>query len=611
MNEIIFDGYKRGYLKNYSIAGSPKNAISNHQDDAFTDHMLHVLMRYMKSNIILLDDNPASPCPMLGSVLNKMYRKTGIRELDNLKIYLFDPSQFAANYGFDNLANKHFKHLLNELARKENTLLVIDNIHQMLYDSYEYGGSMSLTLDMSTFNELVKKNGLKFIGRVGSADKVFGEDNKYIQNKWGQYVEFIKIPKALPQKESNNWSIEIDSQWWRIEKHYGIKIEPDAIKTCIQLAEKYIKDGQMPQRAIALLDEAVVRYKIEHRNNESANSKFVLQEEMIKRLVAEKTGILAGKISSSRQGQSDYLEELLSSRIIGQERAAKAVAQAVRTVKSGLKDKKGPDGVFYFLGPSGVGKTEFALTLAELMCGNSSKLLRIDMSELANPGDITRLIGAAPSYVGYDNGGVLTNWAKKNPSSVILLDEFEKAHPRCWDLFLQMFDAGRLTDGQGVSVDFSKTIVIMTSNIGSDCFIERTDKGNIGFAKETNHSLAMDLGSINRIIHSRLTNEFRPEFINRIDEVIIFNPLSVENLIEIARTMIRNMPVKLIVTNEILRYVAENGYNPRFGARHLKRALKRLILDPVANMIAEGMCQKGDIIKACLCNNCLSFFRER
>jgi ATP-dependent Clp protease ATP-binding subunit ClpC len=199
----------------------------------------------------------------------------------------------------------------------------------------------------------------------------------------------------------------------------------------------------------------------------------------------------------------------------------------------------------------------------------------------------------------------------KNPSSVILLDEFEKAHPKCWDLFLQMFDAGRLTDGKGVSVDFSKTIVIMTSNLGSDCFIARTNKGSIGFGRESTRNQAMDLDSIREDIHSRLNNEFRPEFINRIDEVMIFNPLSVENLIEIARTMIRNLPVKLIVTDEILRYVAENGYNPQFGARHLKRALKRLILDKVANMIADNQCQKGDAIRVCLCDNCLSFDKER
>jgi ATP-dependent Clp protease ATP-binding subunit ClpA len=328
------------------------------------------------------------------------------------------------------------------------------------------------------------------------------------------------------------------------------------------LAEKYIKEGRMPQRAIALLDEAIMRYKIEQKEGKvNANSKFVLQEKMVTSLVAEKTGIPVSKISSSGQGESDYLEELLSCRIIGQEHAAKSVAQAMRTVKSGLKDKKGPDGIFYFLGPSGVGKTEFALTLAEILYGNNSKLMRIDMSELSHPGDITRLIGAAPSYVGYENGGVLTEWAKKNPSSVILLDEFEKAHPKCWDLFLQMFDAGRLTDGHGVSVDFTKTIIIMTSNIGSDCFIERTDKGNVGFANGSNHSLAMDLDGIHRNIRSRLTDEFRPEFINRIDEVIIFNPLSIDDLIEIARIMMRSMPVKIRVTDEILRFVAENGYN--------------------------------------------------
>jgi ATP-dependent Clp protease ATP-binding subunit ClpA len=175
-----------------------------------------------------------------------------------------------------------------------------------------------------------------------------------------------------------------------------------------------------------------------------------------------------------------------------------------------------------------------------------------------------------------------------------------------------MFDAGRLTDGHGQSVDFSKTIVIMTSNLGSDCFIERVERGNIGFGLETDQSRpAMDMDAIHRSIYSRLTSEFRPEFINRIDEVIVFNPLSVDSLIEIARTMIRNIPVKLIVTDAILRFVAENGYNPQFGARHLKRALKRLILDPVANMVSENTIRKGDTIRVSLCDGRLSFSRER
>jgi ATP-dependent Clp protease ATP-binding subunit ClpA len=557
-------------------------------------------MRYTKCNIILSGKGSLKNTAILDALGTRLKKKTGYQELDNMKIYVFYPAKFAANYENSDFASIYLKRLMNEVVNRGNALLMINNIREILYEGYLYKKN-NIDLNTKIFHELAQNSKIKFIGTIEPYDDVFGQDKEYIQRKWKDYVEVVNLP-GTKEEESIN---DIESETKRIEKYYGIKIDTKAVELSLRLAEKYIKDGSMPKKAFLLLDEVIIKYRIKNGLTACSKTGFVLKEEMVRALVAEKTGIPINKID-----KSDCIEEMLSSRIIGQDHVAKAVSQAIRTIKAGLGDKNRPEGIFYFLGPSGVGKTEFAQTLAEVIYGDRSKLLRVDMSELNHPGDVTRLIGGSPSYIGYEDGGVLTNWARENPASVILLDEFEKAHPKCWDVFLQMFDAGRLRDGKGRVVDFNKTIIILTSNIGSENFIKRSDRKYAGFVNANNNSQSLDLVKINENIHAQLIDTFRPEFLNRIDEIFIFNPLSLENLVQIAQIMLKNVPVNLITNDEILKFIARTGYDPKYGARNLKRVIKKLILDPVANMIIDGSVRKGDTLKVFINKEILSFRKE-
>jgi ATP-dependent Clp protease ATP-binding subunit ClpA len=597
MNGLLFEGIKHGYLREYSRWSFPKSDNQCSYDENYINKLLNILMRYTKGNIILSGKGSLQNTAILDAVGSRLKKKTGYQELDNMKIYVFYPAKFAANYENSAFASVYLKRLMDEVVSKGNAILLINNVREILYESYLYNKN-NIDLNTKIFHDLAQNSKLKFIGTIEPDDDVFGQDKEYIQRKWKEYVEVVNLP-GTKEEESIN---DIESETKRIEKYYDIKIDPKAVELGLRLAEKYIKEGAMPKKAFLLLDEVIIKYRIKNGLNACNKTGFVLKEEMVRALVAEKTGISINKID-----KSDCIEEMLASRIIGQNHVAKAVSQAIRTIKAGLGDKNRPEGIFYFLGPSGVGKTEFAQTLSEVIYGDRSKLLRVDMSELNHPGDVTRLIGASPGYVGYDDGGVLTNWAMENPESVILLDEFEKAHPKCWDVFLQMFDAGRLRNGRGRIVDFNKTIIILTSNIGSENFIKRSDQRYAGFVNGNNNNQSLDLVKINENIHAQLIDTFRSEFLNRIDEIFIFNPLSLENLVQISRIMLKNVPVNLQTNDEILRFIARTGYDPKYGARNLKRVIKKLILDPVANMIIDGSVRKGDTIKIFINKEILSF----
>ena len=361
-----------------------------------------------------------------------------------------------------------------------------------------------------------------------------------------------------------------------LEEHHGVKIDDAAINAAAKLSERYISDRFLPDKAIDLVDEAASRIRVDGSSED-------VTEAAIAGLVSQWTGIPAERMLEEERTRLVNMEDLLHTRVINQEEGVRAVAEAVRHSRAGLADPRRPIGTFLFLGPTGVGKTELAKALAAFLFGSDTALLRIDMSEYMERHAVARLIGSPPGYVGYEEGGQLTEVVRRRPYQVVLFDEAEKAHPQVMNLLLQLLDEGRLTDGHGRTVDFRHTIIIMTSNVGSEHFQENTSEEQI-----------------HEKIRAELKRTFRPEFLNRIDETIIFHPLSEDAILQIVDLKVASLNdrlaeqgVTLSLTEKAKQILSKEGYDPHYGARPLERALKRLVENPLAMKIVSGEIKEG------------------
>ncbi len=363
----------------------------------------------------------------------------------------------------------------------------------------------------------------------------------------------------------------------KLEEHHGVKITDDAIRAAAGLSERYISDRFLPDKAIDLVDESASRLRVDGTGD-------VVTEAAIAALVSQWTGIPAERMLEEERTRLANMEDLLHTRVIDQEEGVRAVAEAVRHSRAGLADPRRPIGTFLFLGPTGVGKTELAKALAAFLFGSDTALLRIDMSEYMERHAVARLIGSPPGYIGYEEGGQLTEAVRRRPYQVVLFDEAEKAHPQVMNILLQLLDEGRLTDGHGRTVDFRHTIVIMTSNVGSEHFQEELPEDQI-----------------HEKIHAGLKRAFRPEFLNRIDETIIFHPLSEDAILQIVELKaaalndrLAEQGITLTLTEKAKQVLAKEGYDPYYGARPLERALKRLVENPLAMKIVSSEIKEGD-----------------
>ena len=440
----------------------------------------------------------------------------------------------------------------------------------------------------------------------------------------------------------------------RYESHHKVKITDEAINAAVSLSQRYINDRYLPDKAIDLIDEAASKKRIaaqtsppdlrdaedrikairadkeeaiksqdferaaalrdeekkltedcEAKKNEWQSSKTTeslsIGADDIADIVTAWTGIPVKKLADEESSRLLNLESILQKRIIGQDEAVSAVAKAIRRGRIGLKDPKRPMGSFIFLGPTGVGKTELAKALADVMFGDENAMIRVDMSEYMEKHSTSKLIGSPPGYVGYDEGGQLTEKIRRKPYSVVLFDEIEKAHPDVFNILLQILEDGLLTDAQGRHVDFKNTIIIMTSNVGA---ANITEQKKLGFASALDKS---DDNEMRRTVNASLRETFKPEFLNRIDEVIIFNKLTSDDIKKIARVMlgeigerIESLGVNISFDDKLVDSLAREGFDPVYGARPLRRAIQRRIEDSFATAMLEGRISDGDSVKAVL-----------
>jgi ATP-dependent Clp protease ATP-binding subunit ClpC len=456
------------------------------------------------------------------------------------------------------------------------------------------------------------------------------EYRKYIEKDRALERRFQPVIVEEPTVEQ---TIEILKGLRKVfEEHHHVKITDDALETAAKLSARYITNRFLPDKAVDLIDEAAAYVRLESsypseellkleeeiknledkindavvkgEYEEAAKLKVELQrlkneyeekskkqekvepvvdENVVAKIVEQWTGIPVSRIMESEREKLLKLEEFIHQRLVNQEEAVKIVARTIRRARVGIKNPRRPIGVFLFLGPTGVGKTELARTLADVLFGSEDAMIRLDMSEYMEKHSVARLIGAPPGYVGYEEGGQLTEAVRKRPYSVILLDEIEKAHPDVFNILLQVFEDGRLTDGKGNTVDFRNTIIIMTSNIGSEKILEMSENG------------------VRIEIERELRNTFKPEFLNRIDAIVYFKPLTMEEVKKIVEIMVRQLQeilkeknISIELTERAKDYLAEAGYVPSLGARPLRRIIELELESMIADKILEGEIKEGD-----------------
>jgi ATP-dependent Clp protease ATP-binding subunit ClpC len=532
------------------------------------------------------------------------------------------------------------KAVMNELEKARDVILFIDELHTIVG-----AGGASGSLDASNmFKPALSRGELQCIGAT-----TLDEYRQYIEKDGALDRRFQKI---MVDPTSVDETIQILSNIkHKYEEHHGVRYIDKAINAAVRLSDRYITDRYLPDKAIDVLDEAGSRVHlanihvpkeivelegevekikqsknqvVKNQNFEEAarlrdlEKKLLSDLEIAKRewelkaqdtvhevneehmadVVAMMTGIPVNKIAQSESHRLLQMDTVLKDQVVGQDEALMKLTKAIRRTRAGLKDPKRPIGSFIFLGPTGVGKTEMAKALARYLFDTEDALIRIDMSEYMEKFSVSRLVGAPPGYVGYEEGGQLTEKVRRKPYSVVLLDEIEKAHPDVFNILLQVLDDGILTDSLGRRVDFKNTILIMTSNIGTR---DLKRSGGFGFGAPTAKE---DYGAMKSTIEEALKRVFNPEFLNRIDDTIIFHQLDKQNIIDIVTIQmkdlmkrIESMGISVELTKAAKEFLAEKGYDPAFGARPLRRALQRFLEDPIAEELLKGKYPEGTIIK--------------
>ena len=564
------------------------------------ERAVQILGRRTKNNPILVGEPGVGKTAIAEGLAQRIVDGDVSSLLADKEVISLDMGSLLAGTKFRGEFEERLKAIVDEVRQAGNIILVIDEIHTIVG-----AGAMGGAMDAANMLKPALARGE--IQCLGST--TLDEYRQYIERDAALERRFQKVMVGEPSVED---AIEILQGLRKTyEDFHKVKYTDEAIRTAVISSERYITDRFLPDKAIDLIDEAGSRTHLNHclqskEENESEVATInpealtpVVDEEAIAKIVAAWTGVPVTKMTETESEALMYLEDNLHERVIGQDEAVKAVSRALRRSRSGLGDRDRPIASLFFSGPTGVGKTELAKALATQMFGSEEAIIRVDMSEYMESHTVSKLIGSPPGFVGYDEGGQLTEAVRRQPYSIVLFDEIEKAHPDVFNLMLQLLDDGRLTDAQGRTVSFKNTVIIMTSNIGSKVI----EKGGSGLGFE--FSSDKDEAQYNRIkdlVNQELKNYFRPEFINRLDEVIVFRQLTRPEVKQIATILLKEISARLEEQREITigvttafeDKVIEEGYDPSYGARPLRRAIMRLLEDSLAEAILSGRVNDGD-----------------
>ena len=618
--------------------------------DTEIQRVIQILSRRTKNNPVLIGEPGVGKTAIAEGLAQRIVNGNVPEILRNKRIISLSISSMLAGAKYRGEFEERLKKAIDEVQQHKDMIIFIDEIHTLVG-----AGATEGAMDAANILKPALARGeFQVIGAT-----TLDEYKKHIEKDAALERRFQPVQVGEPNEED---ALEIlRGLRDRYEAFHKAKITDEALKAAVTLSSRYITDRFLPDKAIDVVDEAAskVRMKVfsaapdvkalEDRLNavkkekeaavtsqdfekaaklrdeeqalvkeiddkktvakEESDQKLIVTEEDIAAVVAQWTGIPVTKIAEEESETLLHLEDELHKRVIGQDDAVTAVAKAVRRARAGLKDPKRPIGSFLFLGPTGVGKTELARALASSLFGDESAMIRLDMSEYMEKHTVSRLVGAPPGYVGYEEGGQLTDAVRRKPYSVILLDEVEKAHADFFNILLQVLDDGRLTDSQGRTVDFRNTVIIMTSNLGAKALHKNsTELGFLAPKKAESHSndsKRIDFKEAKKSVLDAVKRHFRPEFLNRIDEMIVFHPLTEEDLTKIVTILMSDVikrlgerDLHLEITPEAMKLLVKEGSDFTMGARPLKRAIQRLIEDPVSDLILKGEAIAGKTIKA-------------
>ena len=618
--------------------------------DTEIQRVIQILSRRTKNNPVLIGEPGVGKTAIAEGLAQRIVTGNVPEILRNKRIISLSIGSMLAGAKYRGEFEERLKKAIDEVQQHDDMIIFIDEIHTLVG-----AGATEGAMDAANILKPALARGeFQVIGAT-----TLDEYKKHIEKDAALERRFQPVQVGEPNEED---ALEIlKGLRDRYEAFHKAKITDEALTAAVSLSSRYITDRFLPDKAIDVVDEAAskVRMKVfsaapdvkalEDRLNtvkkekeaavtsqdfekaaklrdeeqsllkeigdkksiakEKSDQKLIVTEEDIAAVVAQWTGIPVAKIAEEESATLLHLEEELHKRVVGQDEAVTAVAKAVRRARAGLKDPKRPIGSFLFLGPTGVGKTELARALASSLFGDESAMIRLDMSEYMEKHTVSRLVGAPPGYVGYEEGGQLTDAVRRKPYSVILLDEVEKAHADFFNILLQVLDDGRLTDSQGRTVDFRNTVIIMTSNLGAKALHKNsTELGFLALKKAESHSndsKRIDFKEAKKSVLDAVKRHFRPEFLNRIDEMIVFHPLTEEDLTKIVTILMSDVikrlgerDLHLEITPEAMKLLVKEGSDFTMGARPLKRAIQRLIEDPVSDLILKGEAIAGKTIKA-------------
>ncbi|SUU93423.1 Negative regulator of genetic competence ClpC/MecB [Anaerococcus octavius] len=602
------------------------------------ERVIQILMRRTKNNPILIGEPGVGKTAISEGLAQRIVEGEVPKIIEDKTILSLDLASMIAGTKYRGDFEERLKKLFDELATHDEIILFIDEFHMVLG-----AGAAEGSMDAANIlKPILAKGDIQIIGAT-----TIEEYRKYIEKDSALTRRMQPIQVEEPSlSDSRKIIYGIKDKY---EAHHGVEITDDAINAAVELTDRYINDRYLPDKAIDVIDEAMskVRIKAYQEEETSTNPQEKIQELVVEKEQAvkdqdfekaaelrdrinqarfdmeaeiekknkEKSNLFIGfddiasivaswskvpvtKLTEDEKEKYANLDHDLEGTVIGQQEAIKSVAHAIKRARVGLKDPSKPIGSFIFVGPTGVGKTYLAKSLAENIFGSEEHLIRMDMSEYMEKFAVSRLVGSPPGYVGYEEGGQLTEQVRNHPYSVILFDEIEKAHPDIFNLLLQILDDGRLTDGQGRTVDFKNTIIIMTSNVGVSSLNE---KQSIGF--ETGNVEEKNAERTREIIEREVKNAFAPEFLNRLDEVIMFNPLSEANIEEITKLMLEktrerlnNIDIDITYDAEVVKVLAKEGFNEEYGARPLERHITKMIDDRLAEDILDNKLNRDAII---------------